>query len=121
MQGEVTAFREAVMRVTLVTESGGEVDVEAVVDTGFTEYLLLPSEIINGCGFYYFDTMEFTLANGERIRPSVYVGAVKWFGRATKVNVVCAETKPLIGMRLLQGCRVSLDVVDGGPVTITKI
>jgi predicted aspartyl protease len=39
MQGEVTAFREAVVRVTLVTESGGEVDVEAVVDTGFTEYL----------------------------------------------------------------------------------
>jgi clan AA aspartic protease len=121
MEGEVNPFLELITPIQLVTESGGIVDLDAVIDTGFSEYLLLPNSIINACGFYYFDAMHFTLANGDEVLISVHVGSIRWFGQTCKVYVLNAETEPLIGMKQLKGCRVSFEVIDGGPVTIGKI
>jgi predicted aspartyl protease len=42
ISGIVTADREAIVRLHLRGTSGLGVDVEAVLDTGFTEYLSLP-------------------------------------------------------------------------------
>ena len=39
----------------------------------------------------------------------------------TAVPIMGMGDKPLIGMRLLTGSRVTLDVVEGGPVTIEPL
>jgi clan AA aspartic protease len=121
MEGEVSPFLELVIPIELLTESGGTVSVNTVIDTGFSDYLLLPSSIILGCGFYYFDDLDVTLADGDEVILGVYVGTIKWFGENRRVSVLSAESVPLIGMKQLKGCRVGFEVVDGGLVTIAKI
>lgn len=121
MQGEVNARYEAIVRLPLITDSGGIVELDAVVDTGFSGWLTVTQEIIAGCGFVYSETVNYTLADGSQIEISVYSGLIDWLGQTQKVRVVSTGSTPLIGMRLLEGCRVSLDVTDGGPVTISPI
>ncbi len=50
-----------------------------------------------------------------------YRGTVLWDGQPLPVRVVEADGEPLLGMELLQGSRVTLDVRDGGPVTIDAL
>jgi hypothetical protein len=39
-------------------------------------------------------------------------------GQERVIDVLCSDTQPLVGMSLLKGFRVSIDVVDGGAVRI---
>ena len=41
-----------------------------------------------------------------------------WHGEPRIIEVVEADSEPLLGMELLLGNRVTLDVLEGGPVTI---
>ena len=50
-----------------------------------------------------------------------YGSAVLWDGQPRLVTVIEADTEPLLGMELLQGSRVILDVRDDGPVTIDAL
>ena len=56
--GEVTPNREAILRLTLRGLGGQEAVVEAVVDTGFTEYLTLPEETIATLDLLSLDAVD---------------------------------------------------------------
>lgn len=49
---------------------------------------------------------------------SIYAASVLWLGEQRSVRVFEMGDKPLVGMRMLAGSRVTMDVIDGGPVTI---
>nr|MBC8228759.1 clan AA aspartic protease [bacterium] len=48
----------------------------------------------------------------------VYLAKVLWHNQEREVLVLQADGGPLVGMSLLYGSRVTLDVVDGGDVII---
>jgi hypothetical protein len=48
----------------------------------------------------------------------IYEGTVLWDGQVRRIPVHEAETTPLIGMSLLQGYELTLEVQSGGKVTI---
>ena len=58
------------------------------------------------------------LANGSEVSFPVHYGTVVWDGRPRYIRVDVADATPLVGMRLLDGHRVCLDVEDGGRVVI---
>ena len=62
-----------------------------------------------------------TLADGSIQMHDFYSVAVDWHGQQQTVLTYGTGDKPLIGMRLLTGNRVTLDVVEGGPVTIEPL
>ncbi len=51
----------------------------------------------------------------------MYKATVIWDGREQIVDVAASEADPLIGMSLLYGFRVQIDVVEGGVVIIEAI
>lgn len=51
----------------------------------------------------------------------IYRTVVVWHGERQTVPIMGMGDKPLIGMRLLEGSRVTMDVVDGGAVTIEPL
>ena len=61
------------------------------------------------------------LADGSVVRLSYFRATVLWEGKPRKIMVLDADGGPLVGMSLLYGSRVTLDVVDGGPVTIEPL
>jgi clan AA aspartic protease len=121
MTGQVTADREAVVRLTVRGPGGIEREVDAVLDTGFTEYLSLPSSLIAALALPYQYAMPFVLADGSPVRVAVYDGAVVWDGQERVIPVHRTDSDALIGMSLLYGSRLLLDAVGGGPVTITPL
>lgn len=82
-----------------------------MVDTGFNGSLTLPAATMAGLGCEWRGRSSVTLANG----------AVEWcdvYGSRRSVLAESAETEPLIGTRLLNGCQLWMHIVRGGEVRI---
>ncbi|MDE2838876.1 MAG: clan AA aspartic protease [Chloroflexota bacterium] len=113
--------REALIRMLIVDKARTEQPVTVVLDTGFTGYLALPHPMIRQFGLTSEGEGRITLADGSVQTHDIYRTAVVWHGERQTIPILGMGDKPLIGMRLLTGSRVTMDVVDGGPVTIEPL
>ncbi|MEM9214395.1 MAG: clan AA aspartic protease [Cyanobacteria bacterium P01_F01_bin.150] len=120
MQGYVNKNYEAVISVTL--KNGANLkSVNAVIDTGFTGFLSLPSSMIAELGLSWKYRDRGTLGDGSETLFDVYDAQVIWDGQYQQIEVNAAETDPLLGMRLLKGYRLQLDTVVDGLVLIRSL
>lgn len=116
--GVVTPDREATVSLTVFSSGGQQRQIEALLDTGFNLFLTLPSLLITALGLPFAVPAKATLADGTVVSLNCYWVTLLWEGQPRRIVAVAADDTPLIGMSLLYGSRVTLDVVDGGPVTI---
>ena len=121
IEGQVTANREAIVQVTVQGPTGDEVEIDAVVDTGFDGWLTLPAELVKRLSLTWRRRGSALLADGNEILFDVYDGAVIWDGRTRRIPVDVAETAPLLGMGMLQAHRLVMDVERRGAVKITRL
>ena len=61
------------------------------------------------------------VSGDTRVSLNCYWVTLLWEGQPRRMVAVAADDRPLVGMPLLSGSRVTLDVVDGGPVTIEPL
>ncbi|MGE3540493.1 MAG: hypothetical protein AB7N91_24015 [Candidatus Tectimicrobiota bacterium] len=61
------------------------------------------------------------LANGTEDACDIYAATVIWDGRPRNILVEAADTDPLIGMALLYGHNVHIQVREGGRVSIEPL
>ncbi|MBC7528952.1 MAG: hypothetical protein H7308_15560 [Chthonomonadaceae bacterium] len=94
---------------------------EFVLDTGYTYFLTLPGNVIRRLGLPLIDSMEMIMANGEALRSNIYVGRVFWNGEEKIVPVLEAEGDALLGMELLYGNRLTVDITNEGTATINSL
>lgn len=121
MTGVVTAEREAALRLAIRGPQGQEQEVEAVIDTGFSGFLALTAPLIAALGLSYHSRTIVLLGDGSQTALREYEGQVIWDGQERDILVLETVGGPLIGMALLYGYRVTLDVVDSGLVTIVVL
>lgn len=95
--------------------------VEAVIDTGFTGALTLPERLITALSLSPTASTRVMLADGSLVPANVYAGDVLWDGAFRRVRIHEAEGDILAGMSLMQGCLLTMEIVDGGRVTITPL
>ena len=119
--GKVTANREAVIKLEVIGPTKQTQQVETVIDTGFNGHLTLPSNLINRLKLQFVGNRRATLGDGNIVVLDVYLGKVLWHNRERDVLVLQAGGGSLVGMSLLYGNRVMLDVVDGGDVIIDTL
>ena len=118
IEGTVNAAYEAVVSLPLRGPAGQARDVDAVVDTGFTRFLTLPSAMVEELGLGYRGVNSVILADGSETTLEVYGVTVLWDGQPREVVAYVSNTTPLIGMSLLQRHYLDIDVEDGGHVLI---
>ena len=118
IQGTVTAAYEAVVALPLRGPTGQARDVDAVVDTGFSRFLTLPPAMVSELGLGFRGVNRVILADGSETTLEVYGVTVLWDGRPREVVAYASDTAPLAGMSLLRGHNLSIDVEDGGDVTV---
>lgn len=119
-QGEVGFERLATVPIFLRGRDGAPgITLSAVIDTGFDGFLSLPPETIAALRLEYFGKQKQSVFGGGEILCDVYLLAVQFAGEGRGITVLSSETPPLIGMRLLYGTELRIDVVDGGKVTVT--
>ena len=61
------------------------------------------------------------LANGTEDQCDIYAAAVLWDGVPRNILVEAADTDPLVGMALLYGHDVRMQVVEGGSIIIQAL
>jgi clan AA aspartic protease len=100
---------------------GREQEIEAVIDTGYTASLTLPPAIIAALGLRWRSMDRFALADGSECLFDVYVAKVEWDGKVRTILVDEADTEPLVGMRLLRGHELKMQVRARGKVSIKRL
>ena len=112
---------EGRIRLKVKGRDGREHQVEAIVDTGFTASLTLPPPLIAALGLNWQTVESFTLADGSECIFDVYEAKVEWDGKVRTILVDEADADPLVGMRLLSGCELKMQVRSRGKVTIERL
>jgi clan AA aspartic protease len=119
--GVVNANREATIRLAVIGPSGQQREIEAIIDTGFTGFLTLPPALVMALGLPWLCRQPGILADGNVDVFDVYTATVLWDGQPRAVEVEDADTDPLVGMSLLDGYSLRIDILNGGTVTITAL
>ena len=122
IRGTVNAQGEAVVRLRVRGPSGAEQDVDAVIDTGFTASLTLPAATtVAALGLVLQSGGRAGLGDGSVRQFEIYSAEVEWDGNWQPVLVWALGEEVLIGMRLLAGHALRIDVVPGGAVEIALL
>ena len=121
MSGVVTPNRQAIIELTLRSVSSQVHTIEAIIDTGFNGFLTLPLPQIARLGFPYEGTVGAVLGDGREVALDIFAGTVVWDGQDRDVVVLGADGDVLVGMALLTGSRVILEVEERRRVTIERL
>ena len=121
IEGTVNENFEATIRLALrgVAREGREV--EAIIDTGFTGYLTLPTALIRRLNLSWKGRGQALIADGSLHVFDEYIGTVLWDGQDRTVEVAAADTTHLVGMGLLRRYSLRVDVVANGEVKIEEL
>ena len=92
----------------------------ATVDTGFTGWLTLPLAIIRRLNLTRYGQRPATQADGTVGIFDVYGAQVSWHEKQRPALVHQTAGEPLVGMALLEGNWLRVDVPEGGTVLIEE-
>ncbi len=112
---------EARIRLTVQGKGRREHAVEGVVDTGYSGALTLPPGLIAILGLRWQSVERATLADGSMCIFQVYAGKLLWDGKVRRVLVDEAGADSLVGMRLLKGHELRMEVRSRGKVAIKRL
>ncbi|MFM7712376.1 MAG: clan AA aspartic protease [Microcystis sp.] len=121
MMGSVNLRREAIIQFVVLGENNQRQAIKAVIDTGYTGFLTLPSTIITTLGLKWYMQEEGILGNGSLCLFNVFEATVIWDGQIKSIEINESETDPLVGMGLLDGYELNIQGFAGGLVTIKPL
>ncbi len=123
IQGTVNKDWEATIRLVVSGNgvAGTGLGIDAIIDTGFTGHLTLPMTLIDQLALSWRSRGHALLADGSLHVFDAYAATVLWNGLSRTVEVNAVETQPLVGMALLRGHTLRIDVVERGTVTIEPV
>lgn len=121
ISGVVNRANEAVVSLTVRGPMGRSATVAAVIDTGFDGALSLPTELAAALQLPLRRSAIAILGDGSEAGYNLYRATVFWDGEARAITVAALDSEPLIGMGLLAGYRLTMQVIPGGQVEIVSL
>ena len=118
IEGIVNANYEAVITLPLQGSANQVREVEAVIDTGYNGLLTLPPSMVAELSLPIVSQGRATLADGSEAAFNVYGVTVVWDDKPMYVETGAVGVDPLVGMALLDGHNLNIDVENGGRVLI---
>lgn len=119
--GVVNDDLAATIRLLLCGPGGQEEDIEAIIDTGFNGFLTLSPAMASRLALLHLGQSRVLLASGQEEILDLYEVTLLWDGQWQTVEVDAADTDALVGMALLDGYNLSVQVVVGGHVVIEAL
>ena len=119
--GSVNADYEPIIRIGVCSSNGQVHKQDAIVDTGFNGWLSLPPDVITALGLTWKRRGRATLADGSECIFDVYEAVVVWDGQLMTIPIDEAQSDPLIGMSLMEGYELTVQAIENGDVTLTKL
>ena len=119
----VGSVRSGVASVPLTIRGpdGHSIYIDAAIDTGFNGQLSLTEECARDLGLVARMATTCEMADGTKVRVELFDTEVEWSDGWRPVVAACLAGGPLVGMGMLEGSRLSMDVVQDGRVDIRSI
>ncbi len=121
IRGSVDANLFARVRLCVRGTDGVELEVDAVIDTGFDDSLILPARTISSLGLKHPTVGQAFLADGSIKYFDIFSAEIEWGGASRTVQVSAVGDEALIGMALLADHELRIQVVPTGSVEIIPI
>ena len=83
--------------------------------------MTLPASFVSDLALPFAGATRAILGDGGEVFLDVFEAVVVWDNDERSVVTLATKGEPLVGMAMLSGYRVALDVVEGGGVTIQAI
>ena len=93
---------------------------EVVIDTGFTDWLMLPEAVIAELGLVSQGKVSVTLATGEESQVDYYLTRALWHDELSWVEIIGSLDQSLLGMEMLRSYRLAMDAWVGGEVVVEE-
>lgn len=112
---------EAILPVRLRGHRAAIESFQAILDAGFNDWLTLSPNQIVMLALAFREEAHYVLADGSETVSRLFEAEIEWFGRWRRILVVEMEGGPLLGMAMLAGCRLDLEIVENGHVRIRPL
>ncbi len=112
IQGRFGDENELFFEIELITADCLELSVEAMLDTGFSGWLAIDSQDLEGFNWIYLGTMNMQMAKGGEVEFSLYEGSVKLNGNYETIIVHVTEgiNEILLGRKWLENRKLVVDI-----------
>ncbi len=94
---------------------------DVAIDTGFTDFLCLPLEVVSVLGLPFEYNMRVNLADNSNVAVRVHTATILWNSEEQDVRVLATGLRPLLGTALLDGHELVVQFTEGGLVTIEEL
>ncbi len=119
--GVVNGDFEAIITLSICDSEGKVYNQEAIIDTGFNGWLSLPPDLIARLNLKWKRRGRAILGDGSECVFNVYEAVVVWDGDYVTIPIDEADSEPLVGMSLMEGFQLMVQVFEGGNVEICKV
>ena len=119
--GIVNADFEPIIPLSVCGSDGKVYTQDAIVDTGFNSWLSLPPDLITQLNLRWKRRGRAILGDGSECIFNVYEVVVVWDGVFPTIPVDEADSEPLVGMSLMEGCQLMVQVFEDGRVELSKV
>lgn len=119
--GSVNEDYEPIICIGVCDLKGKIYEQNVIVDTGFNGWLSLPSDFIKMLGLPWKRRGRATLGDGSECVFDIYEAVVVWDSQFITIPIDEAESDPLLGMSLMEGYKLTIDVIEKGIVKLEKL
>lgn len=119
--GVVNEEFEPIISLSIRRFDGKVFTQDAIVDTGFNGWLSLPPNLIAELNLRWKRRGRAILGDGSECVFNVYEVVVVWDDTLLTIPVDEADSEPLVGMSLMEGYQLTMQVFQGGQVELCKI
>ncbi|MGK7956880.1 MAG: clan AA aspartic protease [Crocosphaera sp.] len=121
ISGTVNADFDAIITLSICNSDGKVHRQDAIIDTGFNGWLSLPPDLINRLNLRWKRRGRAILGDGSECIFNVYEAVIIWDGSYRTIPIDEADSEPLVGMLLMEGYQLKVEVFEGGNVEIEKV
>jgi clan AA aspartic protease len=119
--GIVNADFETIIPLSVCSSDEKIYTQDVIVDTGFNGWLSLPPDLIAQLNLRWKRRGRAILGDGSECIFNVYEAVVVWDGVLLMIPVDEADSEPLVGMSLMEGYQLMVQVFEGGRVELSKV
>ena len=101
--------------------NGEEQGIAAILDTGFSGFLTLPTSVIEALELPWLGRGQALVGDGSHQAFDLYAATVVWDGVPRPIQVASTETEPLLGVDMLYDHELRIQVVEDGVVAIEAL
>ena len=119
--GTVNTDFEAIITLSICNSDGKIHKQDAIIDTDFNGWLSLRPDLINQLNLRWKRRGRAILGDGSECIFNVYEAVIIWDGSYLTIPIDEADSDPLVGMLLMEGYQLKVEVFEGGNVEIQKV